>query len=71
MSWADDDLRRAFVAGAAFWEFHQTGGTIWSSDRDIAEDEAERRYPEGRPGPCIHVPENGICIKCGKRGLDQ
>ena len=44
-TWAKDDPRRAFVAGAAWWEFRATGATMWESDRKKAEDEAERRYP--------------------------
>jgi hypothetical protein len=35
----------AFVHGAAWWEFTSTGGTMWQSDRNRAEQEAERRYP--------------------------
>ena len=52
-TWPEDDIRRAFVAGAQWWEDHTTGATMWSSDRCIAEDEAERRYPDGniRPTP--------------------
>jgi len=47
-SWPLDDLRRAFVAGAKWWEWHSTSGTIWPSDRHLAEAEAERRYPGGK-----------------------
>ena len=52
-TWPEDDLRRAFVAGAKWWEFYKTQFTMWPSDRDIAETEAERRYPGGaiRPTP--------------------
>jgi len=45
--WPEDDLRRAFVNGAKWWEYHATGFTMWQSDRDLTEDEAERRYPDG------------------------
>ena len=48
-TWPKDDIRRAFVAGAAWWEYHQSMGTMWGSDRALAEDEAERRY-----GAAIH-----------------
>jgi hypothetical protein len=47
-TWSADDPRRAFVAGASWWEFEKEGATIWSSDRDRAEAEAEKRYPGGR-----------------------
>ncbi len=46
--WPRDDLRRAFVDGAKWWEFYRTGATMWPSDRDQAEAEAERKYPGGR-----------------------
>jgi len=47
-SWPLDDLRRAFVAGAKWWEWENTGATMWPTDRDLAEAEAERRYPNGK-----------------------
>ena len=43
-SWPENDIRRGFVAGARWWEFHKTGATMWPSDRDMAEAEAEKRY---------------------------
>lgn len=43
-----NDIRRAFVEGASWWEWHQAGATMWTSDRILAENEAERRYPEGK-----------------------
>ncbi len=50
-TWPEDDLRRAFVAGAKWWEFTSTGGTMWASDRNKAEKEAEIRYPDGEIPP--------------------
>jgi hypothetical protein len=47
-TWPADDLRRAFVEGAQWWEFESTGATMWPSDRDMAEAEAERRFPGGQ-----------------------
>lgn len=44
-----DDLRRAFVDGAAWWEFRSTEFTMWNSDRAEAEAEAEARFPNGKP----------------------
>lgn len=35
----------AFVAGAKWWEFAKTGGTMWPSDVDRAEEMAKDRYP--------------------------
>lgn len=46
-AWPADDLRRAFVSGAAWWEYRGHQGTMWQSDVRIVELEAERRYPGG------------------------
>jgi hypothetical protein len=46
--WPEDDLRRAFVAGAAWWEFHKKGATMWQSDRALVEGVADNRYPNGK-----------------------
>lgn len=45
--WPADDLRRAFVAGVQWWEYEKEKATMWDSDRDKAEAEAEKRYPGG------------------------
>jgi hypothetical protein len=50
-TWHDDDLRRAFVDGAAWWEHTSTGATMWPSDRRQAEVAAEERFPGGKV-PC-------------------
>lgn len=42
--WPENDLRRAFVAGAKWWEYYSTRFTMWSSDISLAEIEAEKRY---------------------------
>ncbi len=42
--WPANDIRRAFVQGAKWWEWHSRQATMWPSDRNLAEDEAERRY---------------------------
>ena len=36
---------RSFVAGAAWWEFHETKATMWASDRDKAWEHAAARFP--------------------------
>lgn len=46
--WPADDLRRAFVMGAKWWEYQSLGATMWQSDQREAEAEAERRYPDGK-----------------------
>ncbi|MBP8292365.1 MAG: hypothetical protein KAX65_06300, partial [Caldilineaceae bacterium] len=51
-----DDLRRAFADGAAWWEFHSQGFTMFNSDRREAEAEAEARFPNGKPGPVEVLP---------------
>jgi len=48
-TWPENDIRRAFVAGAKWWEFHSTGATMWQSDVTIAEIEANKRYPHPVP----------------------
>jgi len=47
-SLAKDDLRRAFVAGAQWWEWNKTGATMWPSDQREAEEIANERYPGGK-----------------------
>ncbi len=64
-TWPADDLRRAFVAGARWWEFQSTQGTMWASDSDKAEAEADKRYPDGAPRPDkvpLYMPR--IKLKC-------
>lgn len=45
-SWPERCEQRAFVDGAAWWEFKSTGGTMWSSDRALAEAAAVSRFGE-------------------------
>ncbi len=49
--WKKDDIRRAFVAGAKWWEWQKEGATMWNSDVREAEEEAEKRYPGGNVTP--------------------
>lgn len=49
--WPDDCIQRAFVDGAAWWEWTKTGATLWSSERDRAEAEAVNRYGEPAAKP--------------------
>jgi hypothetical protein len=57
-TWPSNDLRRAFVAGAQWWEYTSQGATMWGTDRNKAEDEAERRYPNGvAPSPARDAKE--------------
>lgn len=46
--WNKKDPRYAFVMGAKWWEYHKTKATMWQSDVDLAEVEAERRYPRNK-----------------------
>jgi hypothetical protein len=39
----------AFVAGAQWWEYHQTKATMWNSDRREAEQEAQKLGYDFRP----------------------
>lgn len=52
------DIRRAFVDGARWWEYRQTGATMFQSDRNIAEAEAEKRYQD-----VSRALANGIAVK--------
>ena len=45
-----DALIIAFTQGAQWWEHYKTGATMWASDRDIAEAEAETRTANGTLG---------------------
>jgi len=45
-----DALIVAFVQGAKWWEYHQTGATMWASDQDQAEGHAEEMARNGTLG---------------------
>ncbi len=45
-TWPEHCEQRAFVAGAAWWQFQKHGSTMYSSERDEAEQEAIKRYGE-------------------------
>lgn len=51
--WTADCLQRAFVEGAKWWEYESQSATMWQSDRNLAEQEAVRRYG---PAPIAEVP---------------
>ena len=46
-TWPNDCIQRAFVEGAAWWQYHSNGSTMFGCERDEAEKEAVRRY--GQP----------------------
>ena len=50
-SWPADDLRRAFVMGAQWWEYRKTKATMWREDINLAEDRAEEVFPDGKLPP--------------------
>ena len=45
-AWPEHCEQRAFVAGAAWWQFCRNGATAFPSERDDMEAEAVRRYGE-------------------------
>ena len=47
---AEAALVRAFVQGAQFWEWQQTGATMWNEDRLTCEAEALRLSAQGTLG---------------------
>ena len=44
------ELRKAFVAGAKWWELYRYRATMWPNKIRVAETEAEKQYgkPEGK-----------------------
>lgn len=66
-TWPKDCLQRAFVAGAKWWEFVSTGGTMWASDRGKAEAEAIRRY--GEPAVPVRGPVPYSITEAGRAAL--
>ena len=40
----------AFVQGAKWWEYQSTGATMWQSDAILAEEEASRKFKNGKLG---------------------
>ena len=66
-TWGPNDPRRVFVEGAAWWEFHSKGATMWQADRRIAENEAERRYPQQEDSSAMCVCDEPEC-NCSHRG---
>ena len=45
-TWPQVCVQRAFAEGAAWWQFHHNGSTMFGSERDEAEIEAVKRYGE-------------------------
>lgn len=41
----------AFVAGARWWEYYSTSGSMWQSDQALAFEEAQKRYPDDKKEP--------------------
>lgn len=53
-TWPEDCKQRAFVDGAAWWQFHVNDSTMFGSERDKAEKEAVSRYGEPeKPRPIL------------------
>jgi len=63
-TWGPKDPRRAFVEGAAWWEFRATGATMWQSDRSIAEEEADRRYASNQDIEDVPAEKLKYCGSC-------
>lgn len=45
-TWPQKCVQRAFVEGAQWWQYVSTGATMFGGERDLAEQEAVRRYGE-------------------------
>jgi hypothetical protein len=52
--WENDDRAAAFVAGARWWEYHQTGATMWQYDQSLAWKVARDRYPVNVPATTMN-----------------
>jgi hypothetical protein len=48
-SWPANDIRRVFVDGAKWWQFHAHGATAFPSEVDEMEAEATRRFGAALP----------------------
>ena len=66
----------AFVQGAQWWEYKQSGATMWQSDQNDASDEAERRLASGTLGVSVReqmesAPAETGCLKhlCPRRAM--
>ena len=55
---SDNELLIAFVQGAQWWEYYTTGATMWRSDQDLAERQAEERLKNETLGTRVI----GLCI---------
>lgn len=74
--WPAGDIRRIFVDGAKWWEWHKEGATMWQSDQNDAGVEAEKRYPGGRfltptEPPAAAPGKHYICKGCGERDIPE
>ena len=72
-TWPHDDIRRAFVAGAKWWEFEKCKATMWNDDVRKAETEAEKRYgSKSRPHTtCAAVVEAARDLVSGIHNHDK
>lgn len=52
--WPENDIRRAFVAGAR-WRHRESGLTWWRYVERQAEEEAEKRFGYKQKDPTYHV----------------
>lgn len=60
-TWPADYIGRSFVDGASWWQFHHNGSTMFVSEREEAEAEAERRYgPPLSPVEPTPEPPQGV-----------
>jgi len=63
-TWKALDFRRAFVEGAKWWEFQKTGATMWQSDRDLTEQEAEKRWGAAQQSVHLTAYGRGVWLFC-------
>lgn len=46
----NEKLTIAFIQGAKFWEYYESGFTMWQSDQKIVEKEAKKRLKNKKLG---------------------
>jgi hypothetical protein len=56
-TWPEHCEQRAFVSGAKWWMFRNSGATPFGSERDAMEEAAINRYGEPTPAPAPLSPE--------------
>jgi len=60
-----NDIIKAFIAGAKWWEYHSTESIMWQSDQNLAMIEAIKRYGSLEKLKKQQIPCGYSCSYCG------